>query len=132
MGATLPSAMSTESFLRQHMTVHQGKGLGYAASTSAELDFVTDFALETGIVLDPVYSGKGLYHFMTHVLEQDPEKYRGTNILFWHTGTSRPTYAIPRSPLDLFIPLKSITPHTLFFVPLFLSTLHRRCCWTVR
>jgi D-cysteine desulfhydrase len=90
MGATLPPGMSTESFMRQHMTVHQGKGLGYAASTSEELDFVTDFALETGVVLDPVYSGKGLYHFMKHVLEQDPDKFRGKNILFWHTGMLSP------------------------------------------
>jgi D-cysteine desulfhydrase len=88
MGAALPPGISTESFMRQYMTVHQGKGLGYAASTSEELDFVTDFALETCVVLDPVYSGKALYHFMKHVLEQDPEKFRGKNILFWHTGTS--------------------------------------------
>jgi hypothetical protein len=87
MGATLPPGMSTESFMRQHMTVYQGKGLGYATSTSEELDFVTDFALETGVVLDPVYSGKALYHFIKHVFEHS-EKFRGTNILFWHTGMS--------------------------------------------
>jgi 1-aminocyclopropane-1-carboxylate deaminase/D-cysteine desulfhydrase-like pyridoxal-dependent ACC family enzyme len=48
----------------------------------------SDFALETCVVLDPVHSGKALYHFMKHVLEQDPEKFRGKNILFWHTGTT--------------------------------------------
>lgn len=86
MGLELPSTISTNDFIRQHMTVHQGKGLGYASSTPAELDFVTKFALETGIVLDPVYSGKALYHFVNHVLEEDPESFRGKNVLFWHTG----------------------------------------------
>jgi 1-aminocyclopropane-1-carboxylate deaminase/D-cysteine desulfhydrase-like pyridoxal-dependent ACC family enzyme len=68
------------------MTVHQGKGLGYAISTAEELQFCTDFAVETGIILDPVYSGKALYHFVTNVFGADPEAYRGTTILFWHTG----------------------------------------------
>jgi D-cysteine desulfhydrase len=87
MGLNLPPDTSTISFVRQHMTVHQGKGLGYAECTPEELDFVTAFALETGVVLDPVYSGKALYHFMTHVVDATPEQYRGSNILFWHTGT---------------------------------------------
>lgn len=89
MGLTLPDFLqcdTTETFIRQHLTAHQGKGLGYASSTQEELDFVTNFALETGIALDPVYSGKALYHFMTHILEEDPEEYRGKNVLFWHTG----------------------------------------------
>jgi D-cysteine desulfhydrase len=86
MGLQTPSGTSTESFVRQHMTAHQGKGLGYATSTPEELNFVKDFALETGVVLDPVYSGKALYHFLTSVLEGDAENFRGKNILFWHTG----------------------------------------------
>ena len=74
------------AFIKGNMVVHQGKGLGYASSTPEELNFVTQFAVETGILLDPVYSGKALYHFVTNVLEQDPEAYRGNNVLFWHTG----------------------------------------------
>lgn len=85
MGFTLPSVNARE-FIRQHLVVHQAKGLGYAASTPEELDFVTQFALDTGIVLDPVYSGKALYHFLTDVVKNDPDEYRGKNILFWHTG----------------------------------------------
>jgi len=80
------SMLRTEEFIRKYLTVHQGKGLGYASSTQEELSFVTQFALETGIVLDPVYSGKALYHFVTSVLEEDPEKYKDSNIMFWHTG----------------------------------------------
>ena len=44
------------------------------------------FSLETGIALDPVYSGKALYHFLKHVVEEDPTSYRDKNVLFWHTG----------------------------------------------
>jgi D-cysteine desulfhydrase len=79
--------MTTEDYIRKHMIAHQGKGLGYAASTPEELEFISTLALETGVVLDPVYSGKALYHFFTGVLNGDEaESYRGKNILFWHTG----------------------------------------------
>jgi D-cysteine desulfhydrase family pyridoxal phosphate-dependent enzyme len=84
MGLTLPSDTTTEEFIRQHMTVHQGKGLGYAQATDEELDFCSEFAQETGVVLDPVYSGKALYNFMK-LVEQDAS-FQGQNILFWHTG----------------------------------------------
>lgn len=87
MGFKLPSgSMTTRDFIRRHLVVHQAKGLGYAASTPEELDFVTKFALDTGIVLDPVYSGKALYHFLSEVVPNDPDSFRGKNILFWHTG----------------------------------------------
>ena len=33
-------------------------GLGYAQSTEEELAFLTEVAQATGVVLDPVYSGK--------------------------------------------------------------------------
>jgi D-cysteine desulfhydrase family pyridoxal phosphate-dependent enzyme len=88
MGLKLPEGTSTESFVRQHMIAHHGKGRGYAVSTPEELDFIADVAMETGVVLDPVYSGKALYHFVTKVLDgEDAEQYRGKNMLFWHTGT---------------------------------------------
>ena len=83
---TSPTTMSTEKFVRNAVTVHHGKGHGYAVSTKDELDFITQFSLETGIVLDPVYSGKALYYFIRNVLENDPETYRNSNVLFWHTG----------------------------------------------
>jgi 1-aminocyclopropane-1-carboxylate deaminase/D-cysteine desulfhydrase-like pyridoxal-dependent ACC family enzyme len=44
---------SIEDFVKDHVTLHQGKGLGYASSTEEELEFISRFALETGIVLDP-------------------------------------------------------------------------------
>lgn len=77
---------SVEDYLRQHVTLHQGKGRGYAVSTPEELQFSVDFARATGIALDPVYSGKALYHFWTHVLQDNMALFTNQNILFWHTG----------------------------------------------
>ena len=88
MGFQAPNGSSSiESFVRESMIVHQGKGLGYATSTPEELQFIKKFAIETGIVLDPVYSGKALFNFLKPILETDEaELYRGKSILFWHTG----------------------------------------------
>lgn len=88
MGLRLPSGATTERFVRDSVAVHQGKGRGYAFSSDEELDFILQFAIETGISLDPVYSGKALYHFLRKVVEDDPESYRGKSVLFWHTGGS--------------------------------------------
>jgi 1-aminocyclopropane-1-carboxylate deaminase/D-cysteine desulfhydrase-like pyridoxal-dependent ACC family enzyme len=105
MGIQLPGGMTTESFVRKHMIAHQGKGLGYASNTPEELDFITQMALETGIVLDPVYSGKALYHFFNSVLQgEEAEQYRGKNILFWHTGTYRLICCLVRLPATDFPP----------------------------
>lgn len=78
---------SIENFVRDHLIVHQGKGRGYASSTAEELDFIIQFAVETGICLDPVYSGKALYQFMKEI-EENPDSYRNKRIVFWHTGGS--------------------------------------------
>jgi D-cysteine desulfhydrase family pyridoxal phosphate-dependent enzyme len=86
MGLKLPDGVSTESFIRSNMIAHMGRGIGYAQSTQEELDFISDFALETGIVLDPVYSGKAMYYFIKEVLMGDPESFRGKTVLFVHTG----------------------------------------------
>jgi D-cysteine desulfhydrase len=89
MGLQLPEGKSkTESFVRKHMTAYCGKGRGYACSTNEELEFISNFALETGIVLDPVYSGKAMYHFINEVVAKDPEQFRGSSVLFVHTGGS--------------------------------------------
>mmetsp|Transcript_8284 Transcript_8284/g.18556 ORF Transcript_8284/g.18556 Transcript_8284/m.18556 type:complete len:473 (+) Transcript_8284:234-1652(+) len=86
MGICLPSDKTTEQFVREAVTVHHGKGRGYALNSDEELDFIMQFSIETGIALDPVYSGKALYCFLKKVVEGDPESYRNKNILFWHTG----------------------------------------------
>jgi 1-aminocyclopropane-1-carboxylate deaminase/D-cysteine desulfhydrase-like pyridoxal-dependent ACC family enzyme len=73
------TATSVEEYIRQHLTVH---------STAEELACVAEFARETGVVLDSVYTGMALFHFVHHVLGQHPETFhRGQqNILLWHTG----------------------------------------------
>ncbi len=89
MGIVLPPAMtSTDKFIREAVTVYNGKGRGYAFSSDEELDFIVQFAIETGISLDPVYSGKALYYFLEKVVKDDPEAYRNKKLLFWHTGGS--------------------------------------------
>jgi len=92
MGFVLPgdimtdSIQTTEDYVRAHMTVHQGKNLGYAQSTTDELEFITGFCRASGVALDPVYSGKALYHFWNNIILKDPESFRNQSVLFWHTG----------------------------------------------
>ena len=91
MGILLPAelGMTTEEFVRKYMIVHHGKGLGYAVSTDEELDFISEFGVETGIAIDPVYSGKALYNFFNYVMEEEQAaSFQGKNVLFWHTGGS--------------------------------------------
>jgi D-cysteine desulfhydrase len=61
------------------------KGLGYAMSTSAELNLVKDVAESTGIILDPVYSGKALNGMLKDMAE-NPTNWEGKKVLFVHTG----------------------------------------------
>jgi len=74
---------TTEDFVRDHVAVYNGKGKGYAVSTAEELQFIAQFAQDIGILLDPVYTGKAMYHFCTFELPKysDDDKF-----LFWHTG----------------------------------------------
>lgn len=44
-----------------------------------------DVAQASGIVLDPVYSGKALHCLLERMREQ-PEAWRGKRVLFIHTG----------------------------------------------
>ncbi|KAF4373513.1 hypothetical protein F8388_025207 [Cannabis sativa] len=61
------------------------KGMGYAISTPEELKFVKDIAATTGVVLDPVYSGKAVYALLKD-MNSNPKKWEGRKILFVHTG----------------------------------------------
>jgi D-cysteine desulfhydrase family pyridoxal phosphate-dependent enzyme len=73
------------------LTAHQAKGIGYAMSTEAELQFTVDVAQHTGIILDPVYSGKAVYN-MVQQMREDPNAWRGGKVLFVHTGGLLGTY----------------------------------------
>lgn len=67
------------------VSIQSAKGLGYAMNTSEELKFVKEIAETTGVVLDPVYSGKAAYGMMKEMGE-NPKKWEGRKILFIHTG----------------------------------------------
>jgi D-cysteine desulfhydrase len=70
---------------RDIVNIQNAKGLGYAINTSEELKFVREIASATGVVLDPVYSGKAAYAMMKDMAE-NPKKWEGRKILFIHTG----------------------------------------------
>ncbi|CAJ2675869.1 unnamed protein product [Trifolium pratense] len=65
--------------------IQNAKGLGYAMNTSEELNFVKEVAEATGVVLDPVYSGKAAYAMLKD-MNENPKKWEGRKILFVHTG----------------------------------------------
>ncbi|KAF9624708.1 hypothetical protein IFM89_013246 [Coptis chinensis] len=63
----------------------EAKGLGYASSSTEELVFIKEVAEATGVILDPVYSGKAAYGFVKDMRE-NPKKWEGKRVLFIHTG----------------------------------------------
>lgn len=71
---------------RDILTVIDGfKGRGYGLTTEAELDNIQTVARETGILLDPVYTGKGFLGLM-HLLNERSSSLLGNGVLFLHTG----------------------------------------------
>nr|XP_043615208.1 putative D-cysteine desulfhydrase 1, mitochondrial [Erigeron canadensis] len=70
---------------RDIVKIENAKGLGYAMSSAEELQFVKEVAETTGVILDPVYSGKAAYGMMKD-MAQHPTKWEGRKILFIHTG----------------------------------------------
>jgi len=90
IGEAMGLSANMDTF-REWVQIHQGKALGYAVSTPEEMEFIQQFARCTGIVLDPVYSGKALYHFI-NLMKENPEQYRNSKVLFWHTGGSLGIY----------------------------------------
>jgi D-cysteine desulfhydrase len=63
----------------------QAKGAGYALSRQEELQTVLDIAEATGLVLDPVYTGKAA-HQLVKDIKENPEDWKGRKVLFIHTG----------------------------------------------
>lgn len=61
------------------------KGAGYAISTEEELEVMQQVAMETGVVLDPVYSGKAVA-MMLREMQDAPQEWAGRKVLFVHTG----------------------------------------------
>ena len=70
---------------RELLTIHDGGGLGYGVASREELEMIARVGAASGVVLDHVYTGKALYHFVQHA-RAHPEAFRGKRVLFWHTG----------------------------------------------
>ena len=95
-----------------------GHGIGYAKSTSEELAFLFSVSSTTGVILDPVYSGKALYHFVEKVImnEEYSSIFRpGQKMLFIHTGGvfglyDKATELLPLLPKDSVEKMKIIPP----------------------
>ena len=60
-------------------------GIGYALSRPEELEFIKKFARQEAIVLDPVYTGKGMYGVFNE-LQEGGNISKEDNVLFIHTG----------------------------------------------
>ncbi|TDS17547.1 1-aminocyclopropane-1-carboxylate deaminase/D-cysteine desulfhydrase [Sphingobacterium paludis] len=67
--------------LQLHSTYHAG---GYAKTTPALIQFINEFTQQTGILLEPTYTGKLL--FAVHDLLKKNEIPAHTKILILHTG----------------------------------------------
>lgn len=69
------------SVYKLHLDYHFG---GYAKTTPELIDFITSFVQETGILIEPVYTGKMLYAI--YDLAKQGYFKRGEKILAIHTG----------------------------------------------
>jgi D-cysteine desulfhydrase len=83
-----------QSGLNSHdiVTIANARGLGYAINTAEELNFVKDIAAATGVILDPVSSGKAALRMLKD-MSDFPTKWQGRKILFIHTGGLLGLYA---------------------------------------
>mmetsp|Transcript_11515 Transcript_11515/g.19655 ORF Transcript_11515/g.19655 Transcript_11515/m.19655 type:complete len:367 (+) Transcript_11515:775-1875(+) len=63
----------------------QAKGAAYGVSQPAELKVMQEVAHQTGVIMDPVYSGKALYRLLED-MKADPKAWEHRRVLFIHTG----------------------------------------------
>jgi D-cysteine desulfhydrase len=63
-------------------------GLGYGKMTNEQIDFLCNIISETGILFDPVYTGKCLWGLHEELRNKQTDRFSndGKNILFLHTG----------------------------------------------
>ncbi|KAH3874126.1 hypothetical protein DPMN_037367 [Dreissena polymorpha] len=60
-------------------------GEGYGTATEGLLETITNVSANTGILLDPYYTGKGTQGLLEE-LKKTPLRFQGKRILFIHTG----------------------------------------------
>lgn len=89
---TESNAPLTREDVKGWITIYDGQGEGYAVSTAEELAFLHDISRKTGLVFDPVYSGKAIYKLaeLLKVQKELPSSERviraNEKVLFIHTG----------------------------------------------
>lgn len=66
------------------ISVESSKATGVGWCREEELEVVMKAAMETGIVLDPVYSGKALAGLLADM--RSGSQWQDNNVLFIHTG----------------------------------------------
>ncbi len=77
--------LDVEDVDRSHIHMIDGYvGRGYSLSRKEELEAISDLSRHSGIILDPVYTGK-TYYGLIHELEKGTFDH-AKNILFMHTG----------------------------------------------
>ncbi|XP_071819179.1 uncharacterized protein [Apostichopus japonicus] len=81
---------------------------GYTFFTDKHVEFISEVATRTGILLDPAYTGKSAYT-MVRMIQTTPDIFRGKKLLFYNTGSvfglMNETFtrtAIRREPIDEF------------------------------
>jgi len=62
----------------------RAKGPAYAVSTPEQREFLVEVARRSGVILDPVYTGKALFGLFRAIERGDIR--RGARVLFVHTG----------------------------------------------
>ena len=73
------------TFAKEELKIIDGYvGEGYAKSKKEELDLIKSVAQNTGIILDPVYTGKAMYGLLDQLKKETFSK--GDRVLFLHTG----------------------------------------------
>ena len=108
MGAYADGPTPTTEWL----AIHDGGSLGYANTDRAQLECISRVAASSGVLLDHVYTGKALHNFCEHARAQ-PAAFRGSRILFWHTG-GLPGLAVQEEALlGLVEPPESMPPPVL-------------------
>jgi D-cysteine desulfhydrase len=80
-----PAQVNESVAVEDLVEIDDAKGIGYALSTSEELEFIKLLAQKTGIITDPVYSGKA-FHALVSKMRHCPSAFAGRKVLFIHTG----------------------------------------------
>ena len=70
--------------VRDFCIIYNGQNLGYARVSDDEMEYLLKVSATTGVILDPIYSGKALYYFVKNVLKTINTA--AESVVFIHTG----------------------------------------------